>query len=108
MSDRTTYVKGLRALADLLEWNHDLPIPYRIDEDDIGWYVHAIDDALNLQAVMGAPKTTLTDSANFPVDITGTIAGMRAVASLYHSIALAPGQSVTLPALNPLLAAVSS
>ena len=108
MTDRTAYVKGLRALADLLEHNPDLPLPYRIDEDDIGWYIHTISDALFVRDVMDDPKTTRTDSANFPVDITGTIAGMRAVASLNPTVALAPGQSVALPALNPLLAEVSS
>ena len=109
MTDRTAYVKGLRAVADLLDAHPDLPLPYSIDRDGaLGWYVHTIDDALAIQAVMGDPKTTRTDSATFPVEITGTIAWMRAVASLYRSVALAPGQSVTLPALNPLLAAVSS
>ena len=106
-TDRTTYIKSLRALADLLDAHPDLPLPSNMSpvRNEVGWYVHTLRDALSVQAVMSHPETTRTNSAAFPVDITGSIAGMFATVSVVASAALAPGESVTLPALNPLLGA---
>lgn len=106
-TDRTKYVKSLHQLANLIELHPDLPIPYSIDRQGVDWYIQdTIGDALAVRDVMDDPKVTRSDSASFPVDITGTVAGLRARVKIVDHVAFAAGETVTLPALTPALVAL--
>ena len=99
-------MQGLRALADLIDNNPAVPIPWGIERGQVGWFVQGtIDDALAIRAVMDDSKITRTDSTNFPVDIVGRVAGMQARVQIVARLALAAGEAVAppAPAMNPLL-----
>jgi len=111
---RTSYTKGLRALADLLDAHPDIPLPYSLSgSKGLQWYIHrGIDPVLTIRALMTSPVTEMYDShqGNFPVQITGTLAGFPTSVLIAKEIALDPreGFIVPRPAMNPRLLAAES
>jgi hypothetical protein len=99
---RTNYTKGLRGLADLLDNNPDVPLPY--DAHGLVFYVHLVPEALALHTLMVRPVIT-RDTSAFPVRIKGTLAGMQAEIAIHGNAALSKGATV-LPTLVPALAAL--
>jgi len=104
---RDTYATALRQLADLLPITPELPIPDQIRPSGFTFYVSrdhatiwAIADLMTDVAVERDP------SVDFPVTISGTLAGLPAVVRVCARLALAEGQRVSAPELNPRLAAL--
>ena len=110
-TDRTAYTQGLRALANLIKANPDLPIPGRLERSaGLQWFVHNdIETVLAIRALMTDPVTAPYDSVhnNFPVEVTGTLAGFAVSVLVAREIALDPreGFIVPKPAMNPRLLA---
>jgi hypothetical protein len=106
---RTAYTQGLRAVADLLDAHPDLPLPYGLTvRNGLAWYVHdSIETVLAIRELMDEPLTLPYDSRDFPVEITGTLAGFAATVDVARGIALDPreGFIVPRPAMNPRLLA---
>lgn len=107
-TERSTYAAGLRAVADLIDAHPDLPIPYRLDRVGLMWFVHDdIETVLTIRALMTDPVTRPYDSIrdNFPVEVTGTLAGFAVLILIAREIALDPreGFMVQRPAMNPRL-----
>lgn len=74
MTDRTDYIKGLRALADLLEGTPELPLP---TEREITWAAHT------LQIFEGRePRDTVADLARL---LPGRLAKNDPAKSEYNS-----------------------
>jgi hypothetical protein len=73
---RATYTQGLRALADLLDNNLDVPLPHgRV----VTFFVHDdLTEALAIRDLMVDPVTSRDTSVTFPVNIDGKLAGLTA------------------------------
>jgi len=107
---RTAYIEGIRALAYLLEANPDLPLPHALNGRTFQWFVHDdIETVLMIRALLFDAVTALYDSVrgNFPVEVTGTLAGFPVSVLIARDIALAPGEGfiAPAPAMNPRLLA---
>ena len=104
---RTAYVRNLFDLATQLDNNPSIPIPYGLSErSGLQWYVHdSIETVLAIRDLMDEPLTLPHDSRNFPVEVTGTLAGFAATVDVAREIALDPreGFIVPRPAMNPRL-----
>ena len=106
---RTAYVRNLFDLAELLTNNKAIPLPYDLSaRGGLQWYVHGdIETVLAIHALMTSPVTEMYDShqGNFPVQITGTLAGFPTSVLIAKEIALDPreGFIVPAPAMNPRL-----
>jgi len=107
---RTSYTKGLRALADLIDNNPAIPLAWSMNSSGLTWFVHRdIETVLAIRALMTNPVTAPYDSVNgnFPVEVTGTLAGFAVSVLVAKEIALDPreGFIVPKPAMNPRLLA---
>jgi len=106
---RTVYVRNLYALAFLLDNDPSIPLPYSLSvRNGLAWYVHDdIETVLAIRKLMDDPITLPYDSRDFPVEITGTLAGFAATVDVARRIALDPreGFIVPQPAMNPRLLA---
>ena len=101
-TDRTVYTQGLRALADLLDAHPDIPAPHSLSSDDgLTWYVHEpIETVLALRDLMDYALTAPYTSNNFPVEVSGRLAGFDASVLIAREIALEGA-----PPMNPRLVA---
>lgn len=106
---RTVYIRNLYALAFLLDNNPDIPLPYSLSvRNGLAWYVHdSIETVLAIRKLMEEPLTLPYTSRDFPVEITGTLAGFATTVDVARGIALDPreGFIVPAPAMNPRLLA---
>jgi len=104
---RFDYVKSLRALADLIDSDETIPLPYQGDE--LTFFIHGdVEQALALHKLMEAPTLT-QESGNFPVQITGRLAGFKVLVYVDEKAALAKAPfRPTFPALVPALAALTT
>jgi hypothetical protein len=107
---RIAYVRNLFDLATLLDNNSELPLPWSLGCSGLTWYVHDdIETVLAIRDLMADPVTAPYDSVqgNFPVEVTGTLAGFAVSVLVAKEIALAPGEGfiVQRPAMNPRLLA---
>ena len=110
-TDRTEYTKGLRDLATLLDNHPELPLPHRLSNDGLQWFGYDIETVLALRARIEDALTLPYDSVqgNFPVEITGTLAGFPASVLVAREIALdgAPAYPPP-PPMNPRLLATDT
>ena len=75
-TDRTAYTQNLRALADILDNNPGVPLPY---EKTVMFFVHGdLTEALAIRDLMVNPVTSRDTSVTFPVNIDGQLAGLSA------------------------------
>jgi len=104
-TDRTVYTQGLRALADLLDAHPDIPAPHSLSSDDgLTWYVHEpIETVLALRDLMDYALTAPYTSNNFPVEVTGKLAGFDASVLVAREIALEGAPTYPPAPMNPLL-----
>jgi len=81
MTDRLAYTKGLRQLADILDANPDLPLPYTGDLSSLNWIeVSRENDEIRDSARLFArliPGTITKTPRDDVVDLIGHIAGLK-------------------------------
>jgi hypothetical protein len=89
-TDRDTFTQGLHHLADLLHDNPDLPLPFDGTVTPLTWFIDDdLDQALLLRAgIVDARTTRDAASAAFPVQITGSLGGIRVIIRIAAKIAL--------------------
>lgn len=85
-TQRADYIQGLRKLADLLEANPGLPLPYDGDADQLSVFVYQPDAINRARVVMDAmdepPIVKIDDRGGHWLDIGGRIGGLRVVLHL--------------------------
>lgn len=102
MTDRDTYASNLRNLADLIP---ELPLPNQIQPSRITFYVQDSHDTIwSITDLMIDVTLERDRSVDFPLTINGTLAGFPTVVRVCTRLALAEGQMVSAPELNPRLA----
>jgi hypothetical protein len=88
-TDRTAYIEGLRALADTLEQNPDLPLPSHGSTMAISWY--SWDDAAQMAAIARAlPCDWVKDVTGADEDyahfhLRGSVAGLNLKITSYRN-----------------------
>lgn len=103
---RTAYIEGIRALADLLDTHPDIPLPHRLDEAGLTWYVHEpIETVLAIRDLMDYALTAPYTSNNFPVEVSGRLAGFDASVLIAREIALEGAPTYPPAPMNPRLVA---
>lgn len=83
---RADYIKGLRKLADLLEADPRLPLPYGGNDDQFSMFVYQPDAINKARVVMDAmdepPIVKVDDRGGKWLDIGGRLDGLRVVLHL--------------------------
>ena len=103
---RTAYIKNLFDLATTLDNSPDLPIPYSLDNNGLLWYIHEpIEDVLAIRALMTDAVTVPYNSNNFPVEVTGKLAGFAVSVLVAREIALEGAPTYPPSPMNPRLLA---
>ena len=72
---RTAYTKGLRLLADLLDNNPDLPLPYHGSTVGLNWIEFDRDSAAAFARLI--PGTVTKTPRDDAIDLKGQIAGLK-------------------------------
>lgn len=105
-TSRNAFIDGLHELADLLDTNPDLPLPWQgpTPSNPITWFIHehsnTLDQALALRDLLTDPKMT-RDTGHFPVQFTGHICGLHV--QIYVAAALALADPADMPPREPAL-----
>ena len=73
-TDRAAYISGLRKLADHLEANHALPLPYN---GALSVFVRTKAEAVAYARLMGKAEKSFTDSTAYGFNLTGSIDGLN-------------------------------
>ena len=76
-TDRAAYISGLRKLADHLEANHALPLPYNGSASALSVFVRTKAEAVAYARLMGKAEKSFTDSTAYGFNLTGTIDGLN-------------------------------
>lgn len=78
MTTRDGYIAGLRTLADLLDQNPDLPLPYNGSSSALLWIIGGSDQRATLSAVARAIPGVKTKGVRGDYfDVCGQIEGLR-------------------------------
>jgi hypothetical protein len=102
---RTAYIKNLFDLATLLDNNPDIPIQYSQGRgSQLTWYVHdSVETVLAIRELIEDPLTLPYTSNDFPVEITGILAGFPVSVLVARGIALAGAPAREAYPMNPRL-----
>lgn len=75
---RAEYIAGLRALADLLEQNEILPLPYEGTSSELTFFTYEREQAQAFARLLpGKVDKEVTDSNSFGFELHGAIHGLR-------------------------------
>jgi len=78
---RTAYIEGLRTLADALEANDAIPLPYDGTASELSIFCRSRDELAALTRALPGPKDKqVTDSASYGFELHGRLHGLRWVA----------------------------
>lgn len=89
--DRAAYVAGLRRLADAIESNPDLPLPYQGGlHSPIAFHAHNIEDARAVRRVLmpSVEATTEPTSEHFKTKFRTQIDGVHVILHVADPVAL--------------------
>ena len=103
---RTAYIKNLFDLATTLDNNPSIPLPHSLARGELTWYVH--DDIETVLAIRWLTEDAITlpyTSNDFPVEVTGTLAGFPVSVLVAREIALAGAPAREAYPMNPRLLA---
>lgn len=75
-TDRTAYIKGLRALADALEANPDLILPWEGSKTDLSVFTETVDQLTHYRRLLGKVDKTVRDAGVYGFQITGALEGL--------------------------------
>jgi hypothetical protein len=88
-TDRSEYIEGLRALADLLDKHPEVKLPYATgvsgdyDPDRVTFYLDTKDDMVAfVKAFPGTLTKDITDSPNYGFKMYGTLRGLHLYAAV--------------------------
>lgn len=89
-TDRTAYTQGLRKLAQALDADPSLSLPYEGTNSPIAFFVDGkdLEPALRLRVLMTNPVTSHSTSITYPVQINGLLYGLRVYVCIGARIAL--------------------
>lgn len=90
---RTEYIQGLRQLADILDANPDLPLPYAMgtdgefDSDRATFYLHSKADMVTFARCFPGPLSKEVDdrSEHYGFSLKGSLRGLHLLASVARS-----------------------
>ena len=76
-TDRTEYIKGLRGIADALEADLDLPLPYPGNHSAVTVYTYTKADAAKWTRILtGKREKAVKDTGSFGFEVHGAIHGV--------------------------------
>ena len=75
-TNRTAYTQGLRALADALDHNPDLPLPYHGNDVTMSVFTRSKKDLLAYRALLGKVEKQVTDDGVYDFQIRGALHGL--------------------------------
>ena len=101
---RTNYTQGLRAVADLLDKNPGVPLPYG---RGLSFFIRDdLDEALAIRYLMVDPVTYWGENVCYPVVIEGQLAGLPACVYIWAAAAGVAPVSPRRPPCDPRLGPV--
>ena len=93
-TNRTAYTQGLRALADALDHDPELPLPYSGTHHDIAVFTDRPEDLHAYRALLSEVERKITDQGIYDFQMHGSLHGLRI--RVYAPLALAmPAEPVT-------------
>lgn len=105
--DRAGYIAGLRALADALEADERLELPYygRSATIDFPVYAGALDAFTAYRSLLNAPVDVDSTASNYKTHIDAALVGLHLSVRLADEAAFTEPPAPVLPALVPQLLA---
>lgn len=79
-ADRASYVAGLRALADLLEDNEHLPLPFEGSQSNLSFFTSNREQLQSLARLMGRAEKDYTDNPVYGFKLRGELFGLDVIA----------------------------
>lgn len=76
-ADRNAYTAGLRALADALDADPDLPLPYHGVDSRLSVFTQTKAQVLAYRKLLGKIDKKFTDDGNYDFQMTGALAGLE-------------------------------
>ena len=92
--DRNAYTQGLRALADALDNNPELPLPYTGTHHPMAIFTDRQEQMLACLALLGEVERKVTDVGVYDFQVTGAMHGLKVRAYAPLKLAM-PAESVT-------------
>jgi hypothetical protein len=77
MTDRSEYVKGLRALADFIEATDTVGVPYEGSESEFSIFAGSRDEFLTWASVLTSKRVAVENEFRHGVKMHGLIHGFR-------------------------------
>jgi len=75
-TDRAGYIAGIRTLADALEANEELPLPYHGADQTLSVFVQTKAEAVAYARLMGKAEKSYDDGAHYGFRLTGKLDGL--------------------------------